>query len=219
MASPTNRPAISQAVARNAGHDTPATIRQTAQGSGFPAGKVNPCVMSRETVGDRDGDPTIFQRAWGKTSVASPVERKPRFTVLFPNYDRSSARFMRKADGRHATPAPTGPPVDCRRQRFRVPRMAQAETRHRHRGPVLRAAGSVAEGGGGEPRQTRAPIPAAQDRSDGAHKSLHEVDVCPPQRDAPPGPRPPNPDRGLQRRIDEPEMEETVATTLEPSRP
>jgi hypothetical protein len=38
----------------------------------------------------------IFERAQGKISVASLVERKTRFAVLFRNNDRSSTHFVNK---------------------------------------------------------------------------------------------------------------------------
>jgi IS30 family transposase len=38
----------------------------------------------------------IFERADGAVNVASPVERKTRFAVLFHNNDRSSMRFINK---------------------------------------------------------------------------------------------------------------------------
>jgi IS30 family transposase len=53
-------------------------------------------VKSRETFGDWEGDLMIFERALGKMNVASLVERKTRFAVLFRNNDRSSTHFMRK---------------------------------------------------------------------------------------------------------------------------
>ncbi len=38
----------------------------------------------------------IFERRTGKMNVASLVERKTRFAVLFRNNDRSSTHFMNK---------------------------------------------------------------------------------------------------------------------------
>lgn len=53
-------------------------------------------VKTRETFGDWEGDLMIFERAQGKMNVASLVERKTRFAVLFRNNDRSSTHFMRR---------------------------------------------------------------------------------------------------------------------------
>ncbi|TDE34226.1 IS30 family transposase [Antarcticimicrobium sediminis] len=53
-------------------------------------------VKSRETFGDWEGDLMIFERAQGKMNVASLVERKTRYAVLFRNNDRSSTHVMRK---------------------------------------------------------------------------------------------------------------------------
>jgi len=53
-------------------------------------------VTTRETFGDWEGDLMIFERASGTMNVASLVERKTRFAVLFRNNDRSSAQFMNK---------------------------------------------------------------------------------------------------------------------------
>ena len=53
-------------------------------------------VKTREIFGDWEGDLMIFERASGKMNVASLVERKTRFAVLFRNNDRSSTQFMNK---------------------------------------------------------------------------------------------------------------------------
>jgi IS30 family transposase len=52
-------------------------------------------VNARETFGDWEGDLMIFERAQGNMNVASLVERKTRFAVLFRNNDRSSTHFIR----------------------------------------------------------------------------------------------------------------------------
>lgn len=53
-------------------------------------------VKSRETFGDWEGDLMIFEKKTGKMNVASLVERKTRFAVLFRNNDRSSTHLMNK---------------------------------------------------------------------------------------------------------------------------
>lgn len=53
-------------------------------------------VKTRETFGEWEGGLMIFERAQGKMNVASLVERKTRFAVLFRNNDRSSRHFMNK---------------------------------------------------------------------------------------------------------------------------
>lgn len=53
-------------------------------------------VKTRETFGDWEGDLMIFERAQGKMNVASLVERKTRFAVLFRNNDRSTTHFMNR---------------------------------------------------------------------------------------------------------------------------
>lgn len=53
-------------------------------------------VKTRETFGDWEGDLMIFERAQGKMNVASLVERKTRFAVLFRNNDRSATHFVNK---------------------------------------------------------------------------------------------------------------------------
>ncbi len=53
-------------------------------------------VKTRETFGEWEGDLMIFERAQGKTNVASLVERKTRFAVLFRNNDRSTTHLMNK---------------------------------------------------------------------------------------------------------------------------
>lgn len=53
-------------------------------------------IKDRSTFGDWEGDLMIFRREHGKANVASLVERKTRFTVLFKNNDRSSKHFIAK---------------------------------------------------------------------------------------------------------------------------
>ncbi|MEM8694142.1 MAG: IS30 family transposase [Pseudomonadota bacterium] len=53
-------------------------------------------VKSRETFGEWEGDLMIFERSQGAMNVASLVERKTRFAVLFRNNDRSSTHFINK---------------------------------------------------------------------------------------------------------------------------
>ncbi len=53
-------------------------------------------VKTRETFGEWEGDLMIFERAQGSMNVASLVERKTRFAVLFRNNDRSSKHLMNK---------------------------------------------------------------------------------------------------------------------------
>ena len=54
----------------------------------------------------------IFRREHGKANVASLVERKTRYAVLFRNNDRSSKHFFRQADERDGTPAPNCASID-----------------------------------------------------------------------------------------------------------
>ena len=56
-------------------------------------------VKTRDTFGEWEGDLMIFERAQGKTNVASLVERKTRFAVLFRNNDRSTTHLMNKLMG------------------------------------------------------------------------------------------------------------------------
>lgn len=51
-------------------------------------------VKTRESFGEWEGDLMIFERAQGPMNVASLVERKTRYAVLFRNNDRSSTHFM-----------------------------------------------------------------------------------------------------------------------------
>ena len=53
-------------------------------------------VKTRETFGEWEGDLMIFERAQGKMNVASLVERKTRFAVLFRNNDRSTTHLMNR---------------------------------------------------------------------------------------------------------------------------
>ena len=53
-------------------------------------------VKTRETFGEWEGDLMIFEKAQGKMNVASLVERKTRFAMLFRNNDRSSTQFMNR---------------------------------------------------------------------------------------------------------------------------
>lgn len=56
-------------------------------------------VRTRETFGEWEGDLMIFERAQGKANVASLVERKTRFAVLFRNNDRSTTHLMNRLMG------------------------------------------------------------------------------------------------------------------------
>ena len=56
-------------------------------------------VDTRETFGEWEGDLMIFERAQGKMNVASLVERKTRFAVLFRNNDRSTTHLMNRLMG------------------------------------------------------------------------------------------------------------------------
>lgn len=51
-------------------------------------------VDTRETFGELEGDLMIFKRAQCKMNVASLLERKTRFAVLFRNNDRSTTHLM-----------------------------------------------------------------------------------------------------------------------------
>ena len=53
-------------------------------------------VKTRKTFGEWEGNLMIFERAQGKANVASLVERKTRFAVLFRNNDRSTTLLMNK---------------------------------------------------------------------------------------------------------------------------
>lgn len=54
-------------------------------------------MKTRETFGEWEGDLMIFERSQGGTmNVASLVERKTLFAVLFLNNDRSSTHFVNK---------------------------------------------------------------------------------------------------------------------------
>jgi len=53
-------------------------------------------VKTRETFGEWEGDLMIFEKSQGTMNVASLVERKTRFAVLFRNNDRSSTHFINK---------------------------------------------------------------------------------------------------------------------------
>ena len=53
-------------------------------------------VKTRKTFGEWEGDLMIFERSQGTMNVASLVERKTRFAVLFRNNDRSSTHFINK---------------------------------------------------------------------------------------------------------------------------
>jgi IS30 family transposase len=51
-------------------------------------------VNARATFGNWEGDLMIFRREHGKANVASLVERKTRYAVLFRNNDRSTRHLM-----------------------------------------------------------------------------------------------------------------------------
>ena len=53
-------------------------------------------VKDRATFGEWEGDLMIFRKEHGKANVASLVERKTRYAVLFRNNDRSSPHLMNR---------------------------------------------------------------------------------------------------------------------------
>jgi IS30 family transposase len=53
-------------------------------------------IQDRSAFGDWVGDFMIFKRKHGKTNVASLVDRKTRYAVLFRNNDRSLKHFVAK---------------------------------------------------------------------------------------------------------------------------
>ena len=53
-------------------------------------------VKARETFGEWEGDLMIFERALGNANIASLVERKTRFAVLFRNNDRSTTHLINR---------------------------------------------------------------------------------------------------------------------------
>jgi len=53
-------------------------------------------VKIRETFGEWEGDLMIFERAQGNANIASLVERKTRFAVLFRNNERSTTHLMNR---------------------------------------------------------------------------------------------------------------------------
>ena len=60
-------------------------------------------VKTPETFGEWEGDLMIFERAQDKANVASLVERKTRFAVLFRNNDRSTTHLMSAMEPLHQT--------------------------------------------------------------------------------------------------------------------
>lgn len=74
--------------------------RRTPRGLVFPPDRSiherPDSVDTRETFGEWEGDLMIFERAQGKMNVASLVERKTRFAVLFRNNDRSTTHLMNR---------------------------------------------------------------------------------------------------------------------------
>ena len=69
-------------------------------------------VKTRETFGEWEGDLMIFERSKGSMNVASLVERKTRFAVLFRNNDRSSTHFINKLmDVMEPLPQPARKPI------------------------------------------------------------------------------------------------------------
>ena len=86
-------------------------------------------VNTRETFGEWEGDLMIFERAQGKMNVASLVERKTRFAVLF----RNSCCETGRQSGSCAQPVRrrSSCPVPAQRSSNRLPirRMSRASSR------------------------------------------------------------------------------------------
>jgi len=108
-------------------------------------------VKTRETFGEWEGDLMIFERSQGSMNVASLVERKTRFAVLFRNNDRSSTHFINKLmDVMEPLPQPAR---------------------------KLRSPSTLAERFGREFEQTRASISTPKHPARGALKSQYEGDL------------------------------------------
>ena len=133
-------------------------------------------VKTRETFGEWEGDLMIFERSQGTMNVASLVERKTRFAVLFRNNDRSSTHFINKLmDVMEPLPQPARRSITFDRGfEFRAWRKLKSGigTESWFCDPQ-----ALAERFGRKPEQAGAPISTPRHPARGALKSQYEGDL------------------------------------------
>ncbi len=144
----------------------------------------------------------MFRKEFGKTNLASVVERVSRFTLLPKNRDRQSRPVMEAPiSGLAALLLTARRSITFDRGDPRSPpgRICRPGSASRPGSTIRSRPGRKA------PSRTPTeapPLPAAPGRSHGAHRSISEVDLRPPQRHTPEMPRLPDTGRGVPREDD-----------------
>ena len=155
-------------------------------------------VAERQEFGHWECDLMMFRKESGKVNVTSLVERVSRYTVVMRNEDRRSEPIMEALiAGLAPLPAEARQSITFDRG-TEFPPGDDCAGWDRSRKLVLRPASTVAERNGREYQPEAQKTPAPLDRTDGADKSIIEVDLPEPQLNAPQMPGLPDTGRGLR---------------------
>jgi hypothetical protein len=173
-------------------------------------------VTSHETFGDWEGDPMISERTHVRANAASLIEQKTRFAVLFRNNDPSTKHLMNRLMDVMA------PPPQSARRTITFDRGIEFQNRLKLKPGIgtevwFSDPQTPWQKGSAQNLDKRAPVSAKRYAGGGALKSFLEGDLRPPERHTPKTPRSANPEQGVHRRNEQPEIAETVATTLQPT--
>nr|WP_281282929.1 IS30 family transposase [Rubellimicrobium rubrum] len=154
-------------------------------------------VNARQEFGHWEADLMILRKQHRPANVATVVERKSRFTLLFRNKDRRSKPLMGKLiDLLSPLPqvARQSPTFDRGLEFVSGPRPQGQDGRE---GLVLRSAGALAERQRREHEPEGPPVPAGRPRAPDARRWFDEVNLWPSERHAPQVPGLANASRGV----------------------
>lgn len=140
-------------------------------------------IADRSQFGYWECDLVMFSKEFSKANVTPLAERASRFAVVLKNPDRQSKPVM---EGLIESLSP--PPGHARRSITFDRGTEFTAWRHLKAGLGVdpwfcEPAIALAERYSREYQQSPPPLPSAQSRSHGVHKSIFEVDLRPPQRD------------------------------------
>lgn len=138
-------------------------------------------ISERAEFGHWECDLMMFRKEHGKVNVTSLVERFSRYAVVMRNEDRQSKPIMEAQIISPGSPARRCASVDHLRSWHGVLGLEASQDRDRRGCMVLRSASAVSERHRGKHEQKAAEISPSLNRTDGADKSIFEVDLPPPQ--------------------------------------
>ncbi len=155
-------------------------------------------INSRSDFGHWEADLMIFRKEHGSANMATVVERKSRYTVLFRNNDRRSKPITGQTDQPSRPPTRPRPAKSDVLSRFGIRLVARAGKGHGNIGLVLRPASALAERHGREHQQACSALPAGRDRRPGCDQSGDPSIVRPSQHHPAQVPRVPDAEGDLQ---------------------